>query len=402
MKPSTSLLLTFLFIFLIAGDSTATRAEEILEPSTVETQADNPENQQEMEHPEIRPTQILPSKIKPVQDQTAHGEGLSKAAPDFQTAHTVESIESLEHLTIPPLDKEFQPDESWNDLSRKELIEQFTKLKASDTPLENRAKSLDTIRTVNYFSGSPPEEAPTAKEPDIYSLRLEKLLEFGDFEGVNALYSQNDNQPPTSLAAKAGILSLFWNKSFALGCLEYKAMLPQYSEESKTDQFWTKTGIFCDALLSPASGDASTNTDEDDHLFINTSRIYLTAQNIKRPESIEDLDKLGKIDVLALGGAGQLSQMLSDKANGSTEDQESLSKLTPSTLALCSKFGTSDTFVQQKLEQLVKTKPSPEFQETPETQDVNFSENLNENDSEEASLYPDESRTTDLQEKSEN
>ncbi len=296
------------------------------------------ESQESVERPEIQPTRILPSKIKPVQNN-AGNDGLSKAAPDIQNAPSSETMAELEGLTLPPLDPNYDGSKFGTDFSRKNLIEKFTKLSAKETKPEERSEIIDFLRTASYDDGKVPDKLDK-DHPDLYTLRLMKLIEFGDLGGALALYTENDNLPPNANAAQVGILSMIWNQSFALACLDRKAIGDQFTEDEKNmDGFWGRSAMFCDALLGPASGD------DEEQKFANTARIYLTAQSIKTPSTIEDLATRPPMEVITLGGAGKLTQLL-------TDNKDELDQLPPITLALLARFGTQTPELSDSLSKL--------------------------------------------------
>ncbi|MDY0028520.1 MAG: hypothetical protein RBR86_01115 [Pseudobdellovibrionaceae bacterium] len=339
-----SLILFSPTIVLATPDSVQEEQLEASTPTPTTTQEpESPakaEKAQESEpKPEIQPTRILPSKIKPLQNN-AGNDGLSKAAPDVQNTPSSETLSELESLTLPPLDPNYDGSKFGSDFSRQKLIEKFSKLSAKETKPEDRSAIIDFLRTSSYEEGKVPDKLDKNTQ-DLYTLRLMKLLEFGDFGGALSLYTENNNFPPNANAAQIGILSMMWNQSFALACLDRKAIGDQFTEQEKSmDGFWGRSAMFCDALLGPASGDDETQK------FANTSRIYLTAQSIKTPETIEDLASRPPMEVITLGGAGKLTQLL-------TENKDNLNNLPPVTLALLARFGTQTPELSEALTKLI-------------------------------------------------
>lgn len=236
--------LIFLSPTMVLASSEPTQ-EEQLEATASSEQTDAPQSPENAEipqesvkpveseeKPEIQPTRILPSKIKPVQNN-AGNDGLSKAAPDIQNAPSSETMAELEGLTLPALDPNYDSSKFGSDFSRKDLIEKFSHLSAKDTKPEERSETIDFLRSASYSDGKVPDKMDK-EQPDLYTLRLMKLIEFGDFGGALALYTENDNLPPNANAAQVGILSMIWNRSFALACLERKAIGDQFTEDEKS------------------------------------------------------------------------------------------------------------------------------------------------------------------------
>ncbi|HRK97203.1 MAG: hypothetical protein KDJ26_03635 [Alphaproteobacteria bacterium] len=256
---------------------------------------------QEMQGPPaIQQTRILPSKITPVQNNNGT-DGLSKAAPDVQMAHSVEDLGALEALTLPSDSENFELPKEWKNLSREDIIQKLGDLSLDSEKDMSRNNIINIISTIS----PPADETPDQRDQktlDIYSIRLAKLLQFGELQKVLSLYKMNEGIPPTSQAAEAGVSAMFWAKQTALACLEQKALPANIHQENPS--FWDKVGLFCNGLLGPASG-------EDETLkFINASRIYVAATGLDAPDTIEKLNSYDQISLVALGNLGKLSEIL--------------------------------------------------------------------------------------------
>ncbi|OIN86481.1 MAG: hypothetical protein AUJ12_05930 [Alphaproteobacteria bacterium CG1_02_46_17] len=274
---------------------------------------------------------IMPSKITPLHDNKDN-EGLSKAAPDIQTIKSSENLAALEKLTLAPDSDDFSAGEDWKNLSRKSLLQKLSALSAQDQKSEDRHLNINRLVSVTADEGDYPtvsKEFPL----DMYSLRLTKLLEYGSMDQLLKLYTANQDSPPTSEAAEAGVTAMLWAQESGLACLEQKA-LPE-NIRSSNNALWDKVDLFCKGLLGPASGQDETQK------FINASRIYVTATELAPPESIEDLNKTDQISIIALASIGKLPPPLKDK--------EELKKINDLPLALLLKLGPQEGEIRDNL-----------------------------------------------------
>ncbi len=276
-------------------------------------------------------THILPSKITPVHD-SSDDEGLSKAAPDIQTAMTSENLAELDQITLAPDSEDFDAGEDWKDLSRKHLLQKFSDLSPKGETPKDRQLNLNRLVTI---APDADDTAKTSKEfpLDLYSLRLKKLQEFGAMPQILELYKKNQGTPPTSEAAEAGITAMLWARESGLACLEQKALPEELRSNNKP--LWDKVDLFCKGLLSPASGE------DEAQKFINASRIYVTATSLETPESIDDLNKADQISIMALASIGKLP--------ASIKDREELKKIDDLPLALLLQLGPQEGEVRDNL-----------------------------------------------------
>lgn len=315
----------------LAEDGAQPNPEQILEQQNEKAQeqeessspADGPEktdvNKSDAEpsapeqpvRPEIRPTRILPSKIHPVQDNS-DDDAMSKAAPDVQTAQTAADLAALEALTLPPQNESFTVPKDWQDLSSQKIIKKFEKLfetaeKSDPGKKMERAEVIDLLSMVQPA----PESTSDGKDGiDLYSFRLSKFLELGEMNRLLELYMVNEGEAPSSRAAHAGIISMIWKGRSGLACLDQKALPKDIRAQNQA--FWSHIDLFCDALLSPASG-------EDEALkFTNAARIYINAVSLKAPDSLVDLNKMDPLSIMALGSTGALIPLL-DKSTDFSE-----------------------------------------------------------------------------------
>lgn len=265
-------------------------------------------------HPEIRPTRILPSKIKPVQS-TEGEDGLSKAAPEIKTGAPEGASKSLNALTLPPIDDGFALSSDWSDLDSGEIVEKLEKLAQapdSATP-EKKREIVDLLLVVKPSDEDEPAAELTKtdhtgeKNLDLYSYRLTKLLGYGEIAKVLELYKANEGLPPSSAAAEAGITAMLATGETGLACLENKA-LPD-PVKAGNEAFWNHVTVLCNALLGSAAGD-------DDALrFANAARVYITATSPVVPSTAEGLNSLDPVTLLVLANNGSLSSLITNQAD---------------------------------------------------------------------------------------
>lgn len=258
--------------------------------------AETKEESAEPERPPIQPTQILPSKIKPLQAESGDEDSMSKAAPNVQLEELDDA--NLDALVLPQSD-DISGLEIWNDLSAEEIKAMFQGMETKSNSATVRRMSVSLLTTLK------PQDDDNANGA-IFGLRLSKLLDWGELQKAIDLYKKNDQGTPPADAAKAGIIAMLGKGETGLACLEQKALPLQ---DAGPDDLWPKIDLFCKGLLSPAAGD------DESLRFINAARIYITATSAKSPETIEALNALDPVTIMALGSAGLLNPLLQGKAS---------------------------------------------------------------------------------------
>lgn len=84
---------------------------------------------------------------------------------------------------------------------------------------------------------------------DLLSLRLEKLIQAGDYRHAQDLYSSfGDHEPYHERLARAGILAMLLNSEKSLACVEAETLKDSFSESG----FIKEILAFCDVTLSDA------------------------------------------------------------------------------------------------------------------------------------------------------
>lgn len=369
-----------------SGDLPLTEAAQKT-PKNAEPPQNEPPQNETSSAPAFQPTTILPSKIKPVHDAGTE-DGLSRAAAPIQSAPpgndslSADSAPSLGLLAL-PLTEDAHIGSDWAKLKSKDFIEKFSQIDANKLS-EDDAKAAVTALASYVPSDLKDEKKPSENSAALYTIRLKKLLEFGEFEKIIQLYKMNDGAPPAADALYAGVVSMLASGDQALACLEYKAGPADFKHSPAA--FWAHMGVFCDALISPAATDpgadpeskmaaktaaktdkvkdskakdsktkntskdgaktglsAAQNPDglmdsvklaqlESRKKWMNAARLYLSAthQNTadSLPNNLKDLNISDPLTVLAWGSTGALTQLIESQIVKNTSSTLSLSLFT--------------------------------------------------------------------------
>lgn len=247
---------------------------------------------------------VMPPKIKPVQT----GEEIAGAAPTLKlTPHT-----TLDKLTLS--DRASFDADFWAGTD----IEALSTFLATPTPAL-RSPSLRALMTKAVLT--PADD--TDEDHDVYSLRIAKLVEIGDFSAALALYKLNEQSPPSSLAARAGVEAMMGQGETGVACLEQKAL----DKGLKTDspEFWATLDTFCQSLLGPAAAQGG-EMDENARLQ-NAARVFLTAINAAPPATIADTNNLPLPQLMALARTGKLNDLISKTSDLSVLHDKTLKAL---------------------------------------------------------------------------
>lgn len=91
---------------------------------------------------------------------------------------------------------------------------------------------------------------------DLFTLRLEKLIEAGAYDRGFDIYARLENPPYHIKLAQAGVLAMIYSGQKSSACLEANSIsLPQNPPE-----FWTLLRAYCDVTLSKTPGDSAVET----------------------------------------------------------------------------------------------------------------------------------------------
>lgn len=239
-----------------------------------------------------KPLKIMPSKIKPVQSAT---DEMSKAAPETEKLTDAKNAEELE--TLLPNGSTGYPETFWADAKRDDIAAFL----ASDAPVSS-SLTIRSMALKATLAPTPDLSSSTDPEKNIYALRIKHLVDLGDFADALLLYKMNESDPPTSLAARAGVEAMLGSGQAGVACLEEKALSPSLKKDDS--QFWTDTNTFCQALLSPAAG-----ADKDLRLA-NAAKIFSDVKKSAIPANAAELNALDMLSTVAMAKTNQIAPLV--------------------------------------------------------------------------------------------
>ncbi len=255
-----------------------------------------------------KPLKVMPVKIKPVQTST---DELSKAAPDSQGSTTHTDTTHLE--TLNPRGTYGFPSDFWENSTRKDLVN-FLSPKDITSP---NAVTHDLLLRATLTPAPNLANTDSANE-NIYALRIQRLVDLGNFQDAMTLYKLNEDAPPTPLAARAGIEAILGHGEMAVACLEQKAL--DKSLKTDTPQIWLNIDTLCQALLSPVAG-------TDDTLRLsNAARIYADANKLTKSITATEFNTTDIVSAIAMIKTNRIAGILTN--------QSSLTSLTDKKISL--------------------------------------------------------------------
>ena len=262
--------------------------------------------EEEPEPEKIEHSRILPVKINPIQ-RGADSE--SKAAPDIQGG-TVDP----DNLTLYTNQGEGSlGSELWKGVPRAEILSALEKIPASEfSPSQH---SLLMRLLLSRAEVAPSRATPPT--PEIFTARMEKLIELGAYKEAMQLNEQLDSQIDTQAAALAGMQAFIANGQVAIACLEQKALDQNVKQD---DPFWAHLDKFCQTYIK-----ADTGTSDVSQNLMQSSVAFTQTEKILAPSKFEDLNERTLIELMALSKSGAL-----DRGKWSVD---AASKLKPSVVA---------------------------------------------------------------------
>jgi hypothetical protein len=146
---------------------------------------------------------------------------------------------------------------------------------------------------------------------DLLTLRIEKLMQRGDYSEAALLYGQNPDEPYSEKLARLGVFSQFLSGQMGLGCLETKVSADHY----RASETWRELANICGYFLStyeegPGSADRRKAArqklfDESQSQLVRD--IVSTPEYKLSPENPADLEKLGLFERAVLVAGGRVS-----------------------------------------------------------------------------------------------
>jgi hypothetical protein len=263
-----------------------------------------------------KPLKVMPTKIKPVQ---SNADELTKAAPDSVNADQETTNADLDSLVA--RDKLVFSNDFWNDSHRDDLVAFLNQ--PSTVSAGRTAHTLALRATITPATQM--DESDDASQ-NIYALRIQRLVNLGDFKDAVVLYKMNNGLPPTPLAARAGVQAMLGSGKIAVACLEEKALDDRFKSEDAP--FWANVDMFCQALLSPVAGD------DDTLRLANASRIFLQSNAIQPLKTAAAFNQLDTVSAIALTVSGHASFLY--------KDASALHQLDDKALAILLNFAKQD------------------------------------------------------------
>lgn len=189
----------------------------------------------------------------------------SAAAPAINTPQprvgmrmNVREMENLGPLTNPLLGS--LGNDLWDGTARSTLQRFIPQLPAGDT---DRPLQLLTRRVLltNGDVGMLRNDVSSPGGADLFTLRLEKLLEIGAFHDAVSLYTLIEGEPAHDRLARAGVIALMQGGYPAQACLEANVANRDSSPDDTTRTFWVQVDALCTFIqgqsLRKASGGKS-------------------------------------------------------------------------------------------------------------------------------------------------
>ena len=168
------------------------------------------------------------------------------ATPRPRTGNTMDrkEMESLGPLTN-PLNGSLGND-MWAGSSRSTLLKYIPLLPTGDAirPAQLLARrvllSNGDVKMLDHNSGS-------ADSPDLFTLRIEKLLEMGAYDDAVELYTLIEGEPSHDRLGRAGIMALMSGGYPAQACLEARAVHHDFAttDDADEDNFWRQIESIC-------------------------------------------------------------------------------------------------------------------------------------------------------------
>lgn len=186
----------------------------------------------------------------PVENPDAHPDvkktSAAAATPRPRTGNTMDrkEMESLGPLTN-PLNGSLGND-MWAGSSRSTLLKYIPLLPTGDAirPAQLLARrvllSNGDVKMLDHNSSS-------ADSPDLFTLRIEKLLEMGAYDDAVELYTLIEGEPSHDRLGRAGIMALMSGGYPAQACLEARAVHHDFAttEDADEDNFWRQIESIC-------------------------------------------------------------------------------------------------------------------------------------------------------------
>ncbi len=279
---------------------------------------------------EKKKTNPTPAKTAKKTTETKTAESKKPAAPQASAAATPspaprpdtgktmdrKTLESLGPLTNPL--KGSLGNDMWHGSSRAVLVKYLPLLPNGDAGRPAQLLTRRILLSNGDVKMLRSDSAP-AGSPDIFTLRLEKLLETGAYDDAVELYTLIEGEPAHDRLGRAGIRALMYGGYPAQACLEARAVHHDFSDatEASNDHFWQQIESICTfiqihsarAVQRAGIHNASTKTfDRTAVTGVSGSRILTMLASrpdyrytVGTPKDIEELSDIERAVIKGLG-----------------------------------------------------------------------------------------------------
>lgn len=259
--------------------------------------------------PEEQPVVLMPV----AETLDAEAPQINTPRPHIGATMDRKAMEKLGPLTN-PLNGSLGHD-MWDGTARSTLLKFLPRLPNGAAP---RTAQLLARRVLlsNGDAGMLSNDVSPAPGEDLFTLRLEKLLDMGAYNDAVALYTMIEGEPAHDRLGRAGVMALMYGGSPAQACLEARAVHHDFAAGGSAE-FWNQIEAVCtfiqvqslkavtQASLQPAS---FKGFDRSAITGVPGSRILTTLASrpdyrhmVMAPKDIEELSALERAVIKGLG-----------------------------------------------------------------------------------------------------
>lgn len=201
----------------------------------------------------------------------------------------------------------------WSGSSYQDIYELVSALPLSShapRPLYKLQEFILTMRADSRLLDKTSRQNDDRNRTDLFTLRVEKLLQAGAFEKAAALYGKNILPPHNKRLAEAGILALLYTGKAGQACLEQQLL--QNEDHSQNPSFWRKLENFCAVTLSKKTvrrtkNNGKENKKEEKDITKDIAGDVLAALSYRfEPETIQDILARPVLEKAILFGTGKI------------------------------------------------------------------------------------------------
>lgn len=291
------------------AEKTAPKAEQKTDQKTAQKSAGGETGKPPAKAPEEQPVILMPV----AETLDAEAPQINTPRPHIGATMDRKALEKLGPLTN-PLNGSLGHD-MWEGTARSTLVKFLPRL-----PGGNAARPAQLLARRVLLSNGDAEMLRDDVSPvpgqDLFTLRLEKLLDMGAYNDAVALYTMIEGEPAHDRLGRAGVMALMYGGFPAQACLEARAVHHDFATGESTE-FWNQIEAVCtfiqvqslkavtQASLQPAS---FKGFDRSAVTGVPGSRILTTLASrpdyrhmVAAPKDIEALSALERAVIKGLG-----------------------------------------------------------------------------------------------------